>query len=225
MESTEHQQKKSKRKTRPNSPDWPDERPPLDEFLKSQERRIRRIAYKATLNCPEYLEDMAQDLRMRVMRAWETWDKDKGPLSAHSWRHIMGGHLRLRRRSWTAPLGYRSSADMDDAPKIHSIDAPLDDDRSYADVIAGDNTRDFELAEANAEAALLVERLHHILTRDGKGRIQHINFHQILDRLACVEPGDMVEVAERQGVSVQAIASSRNRAMATIRAAMEELRD
>lgn len=222
MQSTEHQQKAS-RKTK--ALDWPDERPSLVAFLKSQEPRIRRIAYKATLNCPEFCEDMAQDLRIRAMRAWETWDKNKGPLSAHAWRHIMGGHLRLRRRTWTAPLGYRSSADLEQAPSTVSMDATIDDDLNFSEVIAADTSRDVELAEAKAEARLLADRLHDILTRDGKGRIQHINFHQILDRLACVEPGDMVEVAERQGVSVQAIASSRNRAMATIRAAMEELRD
>ena len=215
---------RSRRPTKRGEADWPDERPPLAEHLKREERRIKRVAAKATAQCPEHREDMEQELRLRVMRAWTTWNPERGPLSAHSWRHIVGGHIGMIRRTWTQPYGYRSSADIETAPSTVSMDATVGEDGQTFER-ADPDTRDLEVAEARADARLLVQQIYKILTTDGKGRIQHVNFQTILERLACVEPGDMVELAKRQGVSVQAIASSRNRAMATIKAAMEEIND
>jgi len=85
----------------------------LHVHLQQQEKRIRRVASKAVSMFPEYEEDMAQELRLRAIRAWETWDKEKGPLSAHTWRYIVGSHLKLIRRtriSARLPWDWRSTS-------------------------------------------------------------------------------------------------------------------
>lgn len=214
---TTQEQPKPKKRTQTttyhSNIDWPDERPPLHVHLQQQEKRIRRVASKAVAMFPEYEEDMAQELRMRAIKAWETWDKEKGPLIAHTWRYIVGSHLNLIRRTWTYPLGYRHSNLP--APSTHSLDAPIDSDEDmlWIDQLEG--------REHIPEDAILARReMANILPRIQKCIGKQIPMDVALERLAA-EQGELADVARKQGVSIQAVGSSRKRMLAAIRAALE----
>lgn len=192
--------------------DWPDERPPLQVHLQQQEKRIRRVAAKAVSMSPEYEDDMAQELRLRAIRAWETWDKNKGSLSAHTWRYIVGSHLKLLRRSWTYPLGYRFSRKT--APSVYSLNQPMGDDGDefIFNLPGGADVPENEIM-ARREVSGIMPRIQGCIGKQ-------ITVSAAIERLTADE-GEIVDVARRQGVSIQAVYSSRKRMLASIREALE----
>jgi hypothetical protein len=191
---------------------WPEDRPPLDDYLRQQEKFIRRVASRSMCMAPEYQDDMAQELRLRAIRAWETWDPKKGPLATHAWRYIVGSHLGLLRRTWTCPLGYRYSRRT--APSIYSLNATIgDDDDEFIDNVAGGDDVPEEAILARGQLAAILPRIKECIGKQ-------ISMEAALERLIA-DQGEIVDVARKQGVSIQAVYSSRNRMLAAIRAALE----
>lgn len=189
--------------------DWPTERPPLHVHLKQQEKRILRVAAKATLSHPEWADDMAQELRLRAIRAWETWDPTKGPLSAHTWRYIQGSHLRFFHRQWTAPKGFRC---RDDEPKTESLDVPLPSgDGTKADSVEG-GIVNFDQVDAAYDA----RRVLPLVIEEITSNRQTPGVDVMIARLCAVENGDMADVAKQQNVSLEAVRASRQRLIANL---------
>lgn len=186
-------------------------KPTLAQHLRAEEGRIRKLATAATAKSEMWREDMAQELRLRAVKAWETWDAEKGPLSAHTWRYLCGSHLNSIRHSWTVPYGFRSRAD---APSVGSLDCPVTPTgETWLDILASDDDG-FEAIESKQLAARIAPTVAAILA---ERKTVNVSVADMIERLCCVEPGDIAACAKRQGVSIEAVSRSREKLIQKIR--------
>lgn len=216
MTNQEQKQRKNQKKTYPSEyGDWPKTRPPLEVFLKQQDSRIKRVAARAMFLNPEYAEDMAQELRLKAVKAWETWDAERGPLSSYTWRHIIGSHLPYYRRYFTVPKGYRCSKRGEKDPKTMSLNVNVQgsDDVEYIDQLPGGYAIPENVISARQEVEHLLPEIMECIG-------DKIPMKVALERIAVLH-GEIPDVAERQKISPQAVHNFRNRAIKLIRERLE----
>lgn len=196
-------------------------KPTVEEHLLREERRIRSLATRATSHCPEWREDIAQEMRIRAMKAWQTWNPERGPLSAHSWRCMTGSAIGYHIRALTAARGWRQTIGDgrgEGAPSVGSLEAIGDEGESaWADLL-GAEEEGYRVVDARAEVRAIRKTMQGILdSRGGK----KVDAGMILERVAALASYDeMAEVAKRHGVSRQAVHQSAHRALKALREAM-----
>jgi DNA-directed RNA polymerase specialized sigma24 family protein len=193
-------------------------RPTPAEHLRREEKRIRALAARATAHCPEWREDIEQEMRIRAVGSLASWDPEKGPLSAHSWRHMTGSAIGYRIRALTAARGWRQTiADGrgEGAPQVGSLESMGDEGEGAWEAILGEEDDGYRVADARAEVRAIRKIMQGILDSRGGKKVDAGVMLERVASLACFD--EMGEVARRQGVSRQAVHQSAHRARKALR--------
>lgn len=198
-------------------------RPTPAEHLRAEEKRIKALAARASAHCPEWREDVEQEMRIRAVESLATWDPEKGPLSAHSWRYMTGSAIGYRIRSWTAAKGWRQTIAEgrgEGAPQVGHLEAmgdAEDGESAWAELL-GAEEEGYRVADARAEVRAIRKTMQGILDSRGGPRVDAGVMMERVAALACYD--DMAEVAKRHGVSRQAVHQSAHRARKALREAL-----
>ena len=198
-------------------------KPTPEEHLKNEEKRIRIMAARATGSHPEWREDMEQEMRIRALMALESWDPEKGPLSAHTWRYMSGSHIGYIMRLWTSVRGYRhalSQGRIDGMPRTGSLEefAFRDDGSSGWEEAIGVEDDGYRRADARFDARYVTRLL---AEQNAKKGGPPTDLKTMLERIASLGAHDeQAEVAARQGVSRQAVNQGAHRAIKALRLQM-----
>ena len=175
------------------------------EWLQVCEPLVSRLAHKWGKN---WRDEYAQELRLRVVQAYRSYDESKGmSLKNWTWLCCKDGHAQQVWLTMHKPKGYRSTQDT-------VAMASLDDEESVLQLAADSpDPNQAKLLDAvrREVAKLLAER--NVAKSVGVG--------DMLVRLAASDHGDLTEVAKAQGVSKEAVRTTRNRMIAQLKERLE----
>lgn len=198
-------------------------RPTPAEHLRAEEKRIKALAARASAHCPEWREDVEQEMRIRAVESLATWDPEKGPLSAHSWRYMTGSAIGYRIRSWTAARGWRQTIAEgrgEGAPSVGSVEdlaQGKDGESAWAEIF-GAEEEGYRVTDLRSEVKAIRKTMQGILDSRGGPRVDAGVMLERVAALACYD--DMAEVAQKHGVSRQAVHQSAHRARKALREAL-----
>jgi len=175
------------------------------EWLQACEPLVQKLARKWGRNWPE---EYAQELRMRVVEAYRTYDDSRG-MSLKNWTWLLcrDGHMQQKHLEMHYAMGKRASrervqhADLDDDEQVLQLAADLPDP---------DNAKLLDAVRREV-AILLAER----------NTAKSIGLGDMLVRLAASDHGDLTEVAKSQGVSKEAVRATRARMLAALKERLE----
>lgn len=175
------------------------------EWLAACEPLVSRLSHKWGKH---WREEYAQELRLRIVQAYRSFDESKGmSLKNWTWLCCKDGHAQQVWLTMHKPKGYRSTQDT-------VAVASLDDEESVLQLAADSpDPNQAKLLDAvrREVAKLLAER--NVAKSVGVG--------DMLVRLAASEHGDLTEVAKAQGVSKEAVRTTRNRMIAQLKERLE----
>ena len=197
-------------------------KPTPEQHLRAEERRIRRLAAGATLKCPEWREDIEQEMRIRAVMALESWDPEKGPLSAHTWRYMSGSAIMYRIRTLTEARGYRQTVGekrqveggIPSTGSVEDLAERKDGSSGWEDAI-GVEDDGYRLADARFDARYIRRLLAQQNAAKGG---PPTDLDAMMERIASLGAHDeQAEVAAKHGVSRQAVNQSAHRAIKALR--------
>ena len=174
-----------------------------NEWLAACEPLVTKLAKKWGRH---WADEYAQELRMRVVEAYRSYDDSKG-MSMKNWTWLLckDGHMQQKHLEMHYAIGKRASRektehiDMDDNEQVLQLAADMPDP---------DNAKLLDAVRREV-AKLLAERVNAPSLGD------------MLVRLAADEHGDLTEVAKSQGVSKEAVRATRARMLLALRQRLE----
>ena len=177
-----------------------------NEWLAACEPLVQKLAKKWGRHWPE---EYAQELRMRVVEAYRSYDDARG-MSLKNWTWLLcrDGHMQQKHLEMHYAMGKRASRektehiDMDDNEQVLQLAADMPDP---------DNARLLDAVRREV-AKLLAER---------NTATKSIGLGDMLVRLAASDHGDLTEVAKSQGVSKEAVRATRARMLAALKQRLE----
>ena len=175
------------------------------EWLAACEPLVTKLAKKWGRH---WQDEYAQELRMRVVEAYRTYD-DTREMSLKNWTWLLckDGHMQQKHLEMHYAMGKRASreqvqhADLDDDEQVLQLAADLPDP---------DNAKLLDAVRREV-AILLAER----------NTAKSIGLGDMLARLAASDHGDLTEVAKSQGVSKEAVRATRARMLAALKERLE----
>lgn len=175
------------------------------EWLAACEPLVAKLAKKWGRH---WQDEYAQELRMRVVEAYRSYDDSKGmSLKNWTWFCCKDGHMQQKHLEMHYAMGKRASreqvqhADLDDDEQVLQLAANMPDP---------DNAKMLDAVRREV-AKLLAER----------NTAKSVGLGDMLVRLAASDHGDLTEVAKSQGVSKEAVRATRARMLAELKERLE----
>lgn len=157
---------------------------------------VQRLARKWGRN---WEEEFAQELRLRVVQAYRSWDPQKNmSLKNWTWRVLKDGSSQQRWLEMHYLKGARNQRVQPEMADIDKVEIGVEPDLE---------TGDYSRVVAEVRAILESQR-------------NSITAKQMMARLLADEHGDLTKVAKEQGVSKQAIRASRQRMLTALQERM-----
>jgi len=176
-----------------------------NEWLQACEPLVQKLAKKWGKH---WADEYAQELRMRVIESYRSYDDSKGmSLKNWTWFCCKDGHMQQKHLEMHYAMGKRASREqvqyayLDDDEQILQLAADLPDP---------DNAKLLDAVRREV-AKLLAER----------NTAKTIGLGDMLVRLAASDHGDLTEVARSQGVSKEAVRATRARMLAALKERLE----
>jgi len=175
------------------------------EWLRACEPLVAKLAKKWGRH---WHDEYAQELRLRIVQAYRSYDESKGmSLKNWTWLCCKDGHMQQKHLEMFYAVGKRASreavehADLDDEDQILQLaaESPDPDQRGMLDAVRRE------------VAKLLAER----------NTSKSIGVGEMLVRLAASEHGDLSAVAKSQGVSKEAVRATRARMLVALKERFE----
>lgn len=159
---------------------------------------VQRLARKWGRN---WEEEFAQELRLRVVQAYRSWDPQGGmSLKNWTWRVLKDGSSQQRWLEMHYLKGARSSRVQPEMADVDKVEIPVAPASTEA-------AEDYQKVVAEVKAILDRQR-------------NNITAGQMMQRLLADEHGDISKVAHAQGVSKQAVRQSRQRMLTALQERM-----